>query len=168
MSHIRTVSALRIRAYRKSALRIRCKSGGMKRSARPSFYPMLLPTSPIAFEMRPPNRTSRTSPMIRMCQMLRPNILASRSQRNYLAATSLVRLSVRCHLRMHRVQAFVFLRFPSLIVAVSWHRVHREADICQEAHSLAHRPGPTRCRNDAARQRCCCATANCSNNLIFG
>jgi hypothetical protein len=47
-------------------------------------------------------------------------------------------------LGMDHVQAFVFLRLPSLIVAVFWHWVHHEDDICQEAHSLAHRPGPSR------------------------
>jgi hypothetical protein len=67
-----------VRVYRKSALRIRCRSGGTKRSVRPSFDPMLLPALPMASEMRPPNSKNRTNPIIRMCQMLRPNMLASR------------------------------------------------------------------------------------------
>jgi len=61
------------RVYRKNALRIRCKSGGAKQSARPLFFPMLLLTPS---EMRPPNSTSRTTPIIRIRQTLRPNILA--------------------------------------------------------------------------------------------
>jgi len=66
-----------VRFYRKSALRIRWSNGGTKRSARPSFDPILLPTSPTAFEIRPPNSMNRTNPIIRACQMLRPNILDS-------------------------------------------------------------------------------------------